>query len=352
MLQTMEHVDIKGICSAVPSNHRCSVHEYTKMGESFVKKNSQAVGVMKRHIAPGSMCASDLACAAIEKLLDSLDWEKQTIDVLIFISQTPDYIIPNTSSVLHHRLKFSQHTIVFDMNLGCSGFIYGLWLISTLMRNGGLKRGLLITADTISKVINQENYELQLLFGDAASATALEHNGDDKRYLDYFSLGNDGCGLNSIMIPQGLFREIHFNDDIPAAIKTSFTGNLNTLRIDGPELMSFVLAEIPKMTQALMQYAQVNISHIDYWVMHQANQLVISSLATKMQVSLDKMLLSLGEFGNTSSASIPLTICHHASKEMFHNKLVMLIGFGVGYSWGAALIALSHVELPPIIYLD
>jgi 3-oxoacyl-[acyl-carrier-protein] synthase-3 len=349
--QTIANIEIAGISSAVPYESRELEDEYTSMNEEFVDRVSQATGVVKRHISPKHLCSSDLACAATSKLLEELNWDKKSLDCIVLITQTPDYLIPNTSSILHKRLGLDTKTVVFDVSMGCSGYVYGLWMVGNLLQSGGLKRGLVIVADTVSKLIAPTDHSYQLLFGDAACVTALEFN--ENATDMFFNLGSDGSGFDSLIIPKGLFRDYATNTDITPEKMTQFAHKpTDKLNMDGADIMNFALNEIPRVTDELLTYANKDKTSINYWIMHQANKIILTYLAKKIEIPLNKMLFSLEDFGNTSSASIPLTLSYRLNKVLSKEKsTLMLSAFGVGLSWGSALINCAPMVVPEIIYL-
>jgi 3-oxoacyl-[acyl-carrier-protein] synthase-3 len=351
-LQSIHNVEVKGICSAVPAKNRVLHDEYAEMGEKFVQRIFQATGVLKRHIAPKAMCASDLACVAVEKLMEKLNWDINSINVVVLVTQTPDYILPNTSSVMHRRLGLESHTVVFDVNLGCSGYIYGLWVVSNLISNGGLKRALIVVADTPTKLLDTSDYALRLLFGDAASATAIEYNENASKIS--FNLKCDGSGFDSLIVPHGLFRDLKLNNDMSTDKLKKFSDcQLKKLYMQGSEIMNFALNEVPRVIQELVEHNGVDVGNIDYWVMHQASKIILSHIDKKLEIPEGRMLYSLDEFGNTSSVSIPMTISHKLRDILPKKRACFLLcGFGVGLSWGAAILHCGYMALPDIIYVN
>lgn len=200
---TSENVEIKGIVSAVPKN-KVNNFDLTNLFEKEeLEKTIKLTGVKSRHIATEQICTSDLCVAAAKNLLDDIIWAPETIDCLIFVSQTPDYILPATSCSIHQRLNLSKNCATFDVNLGCSGYVYGLWIASNLMRNSEIKRCLLLVGDTINRTVYPKDKATSLLFGDAGSATALEQSHNSESL--YFVLGTDGYGANNLIIQGGGF---------------------------------------------------------------------------------------------------------------------------------------------------
>lgn len=348
----MSGVRIAGISSAVPQTVH-SLDEYAPVfGADEVAKISDSTGVVRRHIAPDHVCASDLCFAAAQRLMSDLMWTPDSIDALVFVSQTPDYRLPPTSCVLQSRLGIPQTCAAFDINLGCSGYVYGLWVASGLVAAGGAKRVLLLVGDTINRVVSGEDRATALLFGDAGTATAVERNVDAPSM--WFVLGTDGSGAGNLIIPAGGFRKPA--TESTAARSQCEDGNVrsdNDLFMDGAEVFAFTLRVVPGLVRETLQLAGWALDDVDYCVMHQANRFIIDYLAKRMKLPSAKVVRSIAGFGNTSSASIPLTITHSLAPELRQSdKRLLLVGFGVGYSWGALAIQCGHLVAPPMVLLN
>ncbi len=331
---TSENVEIKGIVSAVPKN-KVNNFDLTNLFEKEeLEKTIKLTGVKSRHIATEQICTSDLCVAAAKNLLDDIIWAPETIDCLIFVSQTPDYILPATSCSIHQRLNLSKNCATFDVNLGCSGYVYGLWIASNLMRNSEIKRCLLLVGDTINRTVYPKDKATSLLFGDAGSATALEQSHNSESL--YFVLGTDGYGANNLIIQGGGFRKPYYLEYDEAK---------KHLYMNGEEIFNFTIQVVPGMIEDLLKYAQLDRENVDYFVLHQANEFIIKHLAKKAKISIEKVPITLSNFGNTSSASIPLTISSAFSKDLSENKRKLIMsGFGVGYSWASVLADVGPLE--------
>jgi 3-oxoacyl-[acyl-carrier-protein] synthase-3 len=247
---------------------------------------------------------------------------------------------------MHGRLELGKHCRAFDVNLGCSGYVYGLWLSSSLIASGGAKRVLLLVGDTISKTVNPADRSSAFLFGDAGTATILEY--DEEVEPISFVLGTDGKGFNNLIIPAGGAR-------LPHSEKTSVPtereeGNIRSdenLYMNGAEVFLFTLREIPKMVRCVVH----DFNEIDAVIMHQANKFILNYIAKKLKIPAEKIMLSLDKYGNTSSASIPLTISKTLSNELNkETKRLLLTGFGVGFSWGSAVVSCGPMIIPEIVY--
>lgn len=345
-------VSIRGVASAVPSN----IHSNQDINGSMeeIAKIASTVGIEQRHTATNSICTSDLCYAAANKLLSELNWDRDSVDALIFLSQTPDYTLPATSCILQNRLGLATSCAAFDMSLGCSGYVYGLMTAFGLISGEGIKRVLLLVGDTISKVISPEDVPANILFGDAGTATAIEF--DKSAKPSYFTLGTDGSGANSLIIEAGGFRK-------PSSDLTKISKNHpkdqvmrseEDLFMDGTAVFSFTLSTIPKAIEELLSLANLPKENVDSWLFHQANKFMLDYFGQKVGIDADKVPMNIGKYGNTSPPSLPLLITTEGGETGFanENKTVAMLGFGVGFSWGGALLELDNIIIPKVIYVN
>jgi 3-oxoacyl-[acyl-carrier-protein] synthase III len=345
-------VRIAGIGCAVPQKIGCIAEEYASAGADELEKIVKYTGVRGRHIAVEGQCTSDLCFSAAVKLLDELNWKLDTIDVLILVTQTGDYILPATSCTLQHRLGLSNSCAAFDVNLGCSGYVYGLWMMQSLLSAGRLSRGLLLAGDTISRICSLEDRATRPLFGDAGTATALER--DDGADVSHFSLGTDGRGRNHLIVPAGGFRH---RSGLAPAMRSAREGGNNRrgddLYMNGAEIFAFTLQQVPPMIEGLMANRGWSVDDVHAFVMHQANSFMLRHLGKKMKLPDEKVLIAMEAFGNTSSASIPLALNSALRETMVQQPInLVLAGFGVGYSWAAAALTAGPLVMPDIIVTD
>jgi len=314
-------------------------------------KIGAGTGVLRRHVAPPGMCTSDLCFAAAEKLLGDLGWERDTIDAVIVVTQTPDYNQPATSCLLQHRLGLAKTCAAFDVNLGCSGYLYGLWLVSTLVAGGGARRALLLAGETANAFSDPKDRTVCFLFGDAGTATALES--DPTAPPMYFELGTDGSGSTHLIVPGGGYRH-------PPSLETlkrvpgedGVERDAHKIRMNGAEVFAFTLREVPPLISGVMTAAAWNMEQLDAFVPHQANLFMLQHLAKRMKIPKEKVVLTLEEFGNTSSASVPLALTYglHGPLRAGPVKTVMA-GFGVGWSWGAAAATWGPMVVSGLVHL-
>jgi 3-oxoacyl-[acyl-carrier-protein] synthase III len=346
-----ENVKISGISVCVPE----PVVENLKFGSNVFSSDELIntitnIGVNFRHVAPSGICTSDLCYEAAVDLLKKRLVNTEEIGAIIFITQTPDYRLPATACILQKRLGLSKSTLAFDINLGCSGYIYGLSVALGLLSQPAIKRVLLLVGDTITKCVSSHDRSSSLLFGDAGSATLLEAFSGSQTV--YCSLNSDGSGAESLIIKGGGYRKQSsiYTLKLTEAQDTS-KRSLENLYMDGPEIFNFTIREVPKDLRTILEFANTPIESIDYFFFHQANKFMIDYLAKKLKIPTDKYPISLNEYGNTSSASIPLTIATVKDSLNSYSKKVILSGFGVGLSWGTILIMLNDCEILPIKYI-
>lgn len=342
----LENSSIQGIVSAVPANVEGLEQLATVFGNEDSRKIAQVTGVYDRHITTPEQCTSDLCFHAAVRLMEELNWARDSIDALIMVSQSFDYLCPATSCCLHGRLSLSKDCAAFDVALGCSGYVYGLWNAASLIACG-CKRVLLLAGDTPSKFVSPLDKSTRPLFGDAGSATAIEYKENQRMY---FELGTDGTGFSHLIIPAGGVRQMRTTETAKRTEREG--GNIRSdedLFMDGAEIFTFTLREVPPMLSKVLTSSGWVIEDVDAFVFHQANQFILDYLSKKMKLPPDKVPYSLKDFGNTSSASIPLTMSQRLSELLQGDKTrLVLAGFGIGFSWGAVALESGPMLLPEI----
>jgi 3-oxoacyl-[acyl-carrier-protein] synthase-3 len=347
---SIDTIAIKGISCCVPKNTEYN-RDLSILTKEEIEKFIDATGVEERRIAPKEICTSDLCCEAAEKLINDLNWTKEEIEILVFVSQTGDYILPVSATILQDRLGLSTNCIAFDVPLGCSGYVYGISVLASMMKGAGLKKGLLLAGDTISKLVSKFDKSTYPLFGDGGSATAFQL--EDNSESLFFDLGSDGSGYKTIIVNDGGAR----NKATLASLQENKIGdgisrNQCQLSLDGMDVFSFGISQAPKTINNLLNRFDIDKESIDYFVFHQANMMMNKMIAKKLKLPENKVPYSLQKYGNTSSATIPLTIVTEL-KDKIQNQItnIILCGFGVGLSWGTVKIqlnetvALNYIEL-------
>ncbi len=284
-------------------------------------------GILARHVAAPDQCASDLGVAAAEKLFAQHGIDRQSIDFLLFCTQTPDYPLPTTACLVQDRLGLPTSTGALDFNLGCSGFVYGLSLADGLIRGGMARRVLLITAETYSKYIDPTDRSLRTIFGDGAAATLIEADGDAS--LSSFVFGTDGSGANALMVAEGGARPS--SDALQPSKRKRWP---SSLYMDGPELVKFTLEVVPSMIDRVLDASRWTTDDVDMYLMHQATFFMLEHLRARLNLEEEKLPVELEHCGNTVSSTIPMLIHDlRRSGRLRPGKQSLLIGFGVGLSW-------------------
>ena len=344
----IDHVKIVGISACVPKLSEENLNNPVFLpnnGEDFIK----TTGIKAKRIASPDVCTSDLCFVAADKLLDDLKWDRSEVDVLLVVTQTPDYILPVTSALLQSRLRLSEECLGIDSPLGCSGYVYGMANIGAVMSSGKLRKGLLCVGDTPSKSVSPTDKSTQPLFGDAGAVTAFEY--DETAEPIYFHLGTDGSGYQSIIIPHGGYR----NPTSLASFEIKNYGdgidrNSCQLELDGMDVFSFGISKAPKTVNALLDKYAIVKEEVDYFVFHQANMMMNKMIAKKLKLPEEKVPYSLSSYGNTSSATIPLTMVSELKENLQQKKLSWIFcGFGVGLSWGTVFAKTENLVCPDII---
>ena len=342
--QIVKNVRIVGISACVPKDVEENT-EYPFFKDGEAAKVIASTGIERRRIASADVTASDLCQRAAEKLLTELKWDKSEIDCLIFVSQTHDYIMPATSCILQHKLGLPTSCCTFDISYGCSGWIYGMCVMSTMLSAGVMKKGLLLVGDTPSKFKSRKDKTAWPLFGDAGTATALEFQKDYSSDM-CFSLFADGAGYKSIIINDGGCRSPF---SAKSLIETEYDDGVIRRPLDsvmdGMSVFAFGLKRAPEVVADILKLSNHTIEDVDYFLFHQANLFLNEKIRKKIGVSVDKVPYSLRDFGNTSCTTIPLTICHtFSSAKEFVDKLIVATAFGVGLSLGSMCTNTGDIE--------
>jgi len=287
-------------------------------------------GIVARHITDRHERASDLAVRSAEKLFQKRQIETDSIDALIFCTQSPDYVLPTTACILQDRLGLPISTAAFDLNLGCSAYIYGLAVASSLIKGGVSERILLLCAETYSKYVSDTDRTARTIFGDAGTATLIERSNNNKS-IGPFVLGSDGKGYDKIIVPEWNLGSD--NND-----KMAENSN-RRLYLDGAAIFMFTMQRVPKCVNELLEKSKNTIDDVDLFVFHQATKVVIDNIVRILSLEESKVFRGYEKIGNTVSASIPIALKQVENQNLIkRGDLIMLVGFGVGLSWGACLI--------------
>ena len=325
-------------------------YKYTEFFlEEDVKKVVDKIGVFERRFATPDVCSSDLCFAAAEKLIADNNIDKSEIDLLVFVSQTPDYRMPATSFLLQNRLGLPKSTICFDLSLGCSGFVFGLSVVYSMIQNSNIRKALLLNGETRSKVYSPKDRQSAFIFGDGGTAALIERSSDFGE--SWFSLNSDGGRGDLIMIPGGGYR----NPSSEETLKEKVVDEHGNIRCDeqgymkGADVFTFVISEIPRDIKRLYEHSGKDIHSMDAYVFHQANGFINGHIAKKLKLDREKIPSTIEKFGNTSSVSVPLTMVDRLVDVMKGDGYLMLSAFGVGMSWGTAIIPFHNCKISEIV---
>lgn len=338
-----------GLAAAVPKEvvvNRC--YQQDVFSQEIIDEVVEKTGIEYRRFAPEGMCASDYCFHAANNLLDNLKIDRKSIDILLFVSQTPDFRMPATSVILQERLGLTKECACFDINLGCSAFVYGMSVAHAYLQSPGINRVLLLDGETRSRVYSPRDKKTAFLFGDAGVAALFEKSdGGDV----CFSLNSDGSRCDYIKMDGGGYRNPSTPESLAEVIVDEY-GNERSREhgyMNGSDVFNFVLAEIPKDLKFILDKFGAGKEDIDYWLFHQANDFMNGFLVKKMRLNPDNVPNAISKFGNTSSVSIPLTIVSELAEKNTEGKQILLSGFGVGMSWASCVIKDFRCEILPLI---
>ena len=350
---THENVGITAMSAAVPRQIIDNYHYSLDIWPTDeVKKVVDKVGVPERRFADDNTCSSDLCFAAAEKLIQDNGINRKDIDLLVFLSQTPDYRMPATSILLQDRLGLSVGTMAFDITLGCSGFISVLNIVYAMMQNKGFKKALLLDGETRSKVYSRKDRREAFIFGDAGVAALIER--DEKFGESHFSINSDGSRGKLIMIPGGGYRHMSSVETLKERVVDEY-GNIRNDEqgyMNGADVFNFVIVEVPKDIKRLFTTTGEDIQNIDYYIFHQANAFINKYIAKKMKLDCSKIPWTIQKYGNTSSVSVPLTIVSELKEQMVGKKKLMLSAFGVGMAWASAIVPFYDCKISDIVEVE
>jgi 3-oxoacyl-[acyl-carrier-protein] synthase-3 len=331
---------ILGIEYHLPSSRLTNTDLATQFPEWPVEKIETKTGIVERRIAANDECASDLAVEAAKRLFASGVCAPGDIDYILFCTQSPDYFLPTSACLIQDRLGVPQTAGALDFNLGCSGYIYGLGLAQGLIETGQASRVLLLMGDTYSKHINPGDKSVRTIFGDAAAATLVAAVPGDSSWIGPHVVGTDGSGAENLIVPAGGMR-LRRSPETAVAVSDE-SGNERSkddLFMNGGEIFSFTLRVVGKAVEKLLAKAGLAMDDIDLFVFHQANRYMLDHLRKRLNIPQERFYIAMSHCGNTVSSTIPIALQHARQDGLLSKgKRVMLVGFGVGYSWGATLV--------------
>ena len=329
MAQTQVNtVEVRGVRTCVPARRVDNAAADTAFASEDVQRVVKMAGVRERHVVNENQCTSDLCFEAASRLLRTLDWPPESVDLLIFVAQTPDYLMPSTACLLQHRLGLSTQCGAFDVNLGCSAYPYGLCLAAKMLDGRGLRRALVLVGETPSKLCHPADRATWLIFGDAGSATALEFDTRGEPFS--FSLHSDGSGAEDFIVRAGGFR-----NRFAAAERSHY------IEMNGANIFAFTMERVPPLVYESLQAAGWTLAIVDSVIFHQANAFIVDHLRRKLGLSREKVPLVIDRFGNTGGSSLPLAMTQGSLARPADRSLrLLLLAFGVGLSWGSVTMSL------------
>ncbi|MDD3875783.1 MAG: ketoacyl-ACP synthase III [Bacteroidales bacterium] len=347
-LFSIHNIKISGIAVGVP---KLKINNFTN---PLLQETERALFIKTTGVESvrrvENKCLSDLMVPTAQKLLSELKWQAADVHLLICVTQTPDYPIPPTGIILQDKLKMDKKTLAFDINLGCSGYVYGLSVAASMMKSTGIKKSLLCVGDISSSCISKTDKSTTPLFSDAVSVTALEYR-DDLNFPMTFNLQSDGSGFDAIIINNGGSKNYIDEKSLQEIDRGGGVIRKDIhMTLDGIKVFNFALREVATNIQGLLDFLKKTSDDYNYFIFHQANLLMNESIRKKLKLPEEKVPYSIKDFGNTSSASIPVTIVS-SLKTHLENKSnpLILSGFGVGLSWGSVSLLLDNIVCPDII---
>jgi 3-oxoacyl-[acyl-carrier-protein] synthase-3 len=344
-----KHVKIRGICCALPKGRK-TIYD---IGEGYfdretIEKTTSAIGVKYIYTAAEGMTASDLCFEAAERLMEKLGWERDTVDGVLFVSQTPDYKLPATACVLQHRLGLSDNCVAMDINLGCSGFVYGVFTAAQFLENATCKRVLVMVGDTVRGHISPMDKGITFIISDAGTATALEYAED----TDPMSIAvyTDGSGYRDLIIEGGGSR-------LPVSEETKqyYTDSDGSKRrkedlyMNGMGIFTFAVKRVPVLLRDIMAEHGWTEENVDLFLLHQANAYMVKYISKRAKIPETKIPINIDKYGNTNGSTIPLLICDLYHEDPAQSRRAVLAGFGVGLSWGGITLTLGDLLCADII---
>lgn len=345
---SLDGIAIRGICCAVPDHKVENTSFYPKFGQENVDSFMKMTGVVSTYRTPEEQTASDLCYVAASHLIEKKGIDPKEIGACVFISQTPDYRLPATACVLHKRLGLPKECMAFDVNLGCSGWVYGVNIVGSLLKTTNIQKALLLFGDTSIKTASPEDKSSIMLFGEAGSATLLVKEDNSRVFGE---LMTDGEGFKAIIMPSGAYRNRNGSHE-PVVwgdgnIRSDYDGYMN-----GTDVFSFTITQVPKLIKRHMQENNSTPDQYDALVLHQANLYILQQISKKVKFPMEHIPISIDRYGNTSGTSIPLTLCD-AYGETESKKLKLLAcGFGIGLSWGVVEMDIDSKDIYPIQFTN
>lgn len=349
IISKFDKIKIAGMSAAVPTE-RIPVESFNEaFGEENVRKFSEMTGVKSIHRSRPEQTAGDLGYEAARQVLEKSSTNPGEIGMLIFVTQKPDYRVPSTAFVLHKRLDLPKECSAFDLNLACSGFIYGMQLIMSMLQQSESKKALLITGDTSVRTLSPHDRTMIMLFGDSGSATLFEKS--DEASPIWITSRTDGKRFKAIITPAGAYRNLNLPKERTAWGDGMVRSDYDT-HMKGMDVFGFSITDVPKLIKDFMEYLETTNDSYNYFALHQANMYILKQISRKIKIPPEKLLVSLDRFGNNSSNSVPLLLADHFGASDNQNIRTLMSGFGAGLSWASADVSIDVSNIMPLIFTD
>lgn len=349
LLSRIEGVRVAGISSALPVRKVENTEYKDIFGEETVQKTIESTGVHSTYHSVEKQTASDLAFAAAKNLMGKRNISPADIGILLFVGAHHDYIAPATAFVLQKRLGIPSDCIVFDVNIGCSGFVYGLHTGASLLKNAETKKALILFGDSSSRVVSPKDTS-RMLFGDSGAALLLEKTSLESDVMS-FGLMSDGNRFNEIYVPAGGYRHMNGSHELrkeeDGRERSDYHSHMN-----GTNVFVFSVTDVPKLARKFMDDIGITANDADMLFMHQPNLFIMKNLLKKLKFPPDKVPMTIDKYGNTSSVSIPVTLCDCYGQKKDGVKNVLLLGFGIGLSWGVSFLSIDTETILPVVHSD
>lgn len=345
----INNVKIKGMAACVPSEVERNIDLPIFASVQEAEKVVASTGIECHRAVPDGITASDLSVEAVNRLLSDLGWSSGDIDCLFYVCTSRDFIAPQTACILQDRLGLRNDCFVMDLPLGCSGWVYGMSVISSMMSHGTFKRGILIAAETNTRNRSKNDRTVRPLFGDAATATALEF--DISASPMRFMFGVDGAGYQAVWAKHGGMR---FPADVDSVLEKEVEPGIvrkgTDMVVNGMDVFAFAIKRPPRAIKEFIEEFQIDLDDIDYLILHQANKFIDEKIRKALKLSPEKVPYCLEEFGNVTSASIPLTMVSRCSKELSSRRCHLLAcGFGVGLAWATMEFSTETITISELL---
>lgn len=335
----MAGIGITAVAFEVPEGRLTHEELAARFGREQMDRTAELTGIRERRVAVGGECASDLAFRAAESLLAKHAIDRASIDLLVFATQTPDYLLPTTACILQHRLGLKKTTAAFDINLGCSQYLYSLGVAHGMIAGGIARRALVLTGDTVSRILNPKDRAVVPLFGDAGTASIVEHVPEGHGFRS-FDFGTDGAGAEALIWPASGLRLPRSPE---TAVETEDKGgsvrSRNDMSMDGAAVFLFTLRTIPESVKRVLERAGMTLDDIDLFVFHQASKMIVDAAARKLAIPPAKVHMRLSDLGNSGGSTVAIALADAVNTGVLRPGMkVMLSAFGVGLSWGSCIV--------------